>query len=183
MDDELTSMGKLGFHHFDQVPDLRTADLCKFRSIDKREWRRFVSCKWLYQSKNAVVLGPHGIGKTYLSAAFCHEAIQAGYSIRRTTHSNIDRAIGRGIDEPFTNLLIVDDFLPALPNDDKDEQLWAFLDDRHSHDAVMLITTLPFHCWRLADNPKLLRYANAILMNSIILEIKAVPCTGMRAPN
>jgi len=187
MDNEMTLIAKLGFHHLDHAPNVETVDLSKFRTIDKTIWQQLGSCNWLTLCQNALVLGPHGIGKTYLSAALCTRALQSGYSVRRSTLSNLQRVLATQNNNSdrqqlldvglFTNLLIVDDFLPGLLLDpDEAAQVWAFLAGRQSHDSVMLITSLPIHCWRLVDNPLVVSYVNSILLNAIVLEIKEKLC-------
>ena len=177
----------LGFHQLDVLPEMNTIDLCKFRTIDRVIWESLASLDWLSRGKNILMLGPHGIGKTYISAAICNQALRAAYSIRRTTHSTLQLTFSQyGARDPqlstvATNLLIVDDLFPSGLNEPgKEQQLWKYLADFSFHSSVMLITTLPPGSWHLPNDPAVLSYVNSVLQETIVIEINPVNCCRTR---
>lgn len=46
--------------------------------LPKEEILEFSKSPWIKQSKNLVLVGPAGVGKTHLATSLCHEAIQEG---------------------------------------------------------------------------------------------------------
>ena len=49
-------------------------------SIDPKQIRDLAASRWIAKGDNVLLLGPPGVGKTYLSIALGREAILAGYT-------------------------------------------------------------------------------------------------------
>ena len=87
---------------------------------DKRVLAELTSLRFVEASKNAVILGPVGVGKTFLASALGHLACRHGYNVvftradamlRRLKQSRLDNSREAVIRELTTvDLLIVDDF-------------------------------------------------------------------------
>jgi DNA replication protein DnaC len=87
---------------------------------DKRVFAELMSLRFVEASKNAVVLGPVGVGKTFLANALGHVACRHGYHVlftradamlRRLKQSRLDNSREALITELATvDLLIIDDF-------------------------------------------------------------------------
>ena len=76
------------------------------RGLDKALVHSLATCAWIAQHRNLVLIGPTGIGKSWLAEAFAERACRSGYSaycvrVSRLLH---DLAVARG-DGSYTRLL------------------------------------------------------------------------------
>jgi DNA replication protein DnaC len=87
---------------------------------DKRALQELMSLRFVETDKNAVILGPVGVGKTFLASALGHVATRHGYNViftradamlRRLKQSRFDNSRDAVIAELTSiDLLIIDDF-------------------------------------------------------------------------
>jgi len=87
---------------------------------DKRVLQELTSLRFIEAKRNAVVLGPVGVGKTFVACALGHLACRAGFSVRfergdgmlrRLKQSRMDNSRDAVMTELTTiDLLIIDDF-------------------------------------------------------------------------
>jgi len=73
--------------------DLQHYDCATVEGMPTARLEQLKELTWLDQNFNLIVMGPNGIGKSFLSAGLCHHAIQQGY-----------RAYFRSMDEIMTML-------------------------------------------------------------------------------
>ena len=73
-------------------------DYSSARGLDKTMFVSLVNSDWVEHHHNVIVLGPTGVGKTYLACALAHSAIQRGHSALyvRTPRLLNDLAVARG---------------------------------------------------------------------------------------
>lgn len=50
------------------------------RGLDKELILSLSSCKWIRDHSNFIIMGPTGVGKTYIADALAHQACREGYS-------------------------------------------------------------------------------------------------------
>lgn len=89
-------------------------------TYDKRMLQELTSLRFIEAKRNAVVLGPVGVGKTFVACALGHLACRAGFSVRfergdgmlrRLKQSRMDNSRDALMTELTTiDLLIIDDF-------------------------------------------------------------------------
>jgi DNA replication protein DnaC len=89
-------------------------------AYDKRVLQELTSLRFIEAKRNAVVLGPVGVGKTFLACGLGHLACKAGFSVRferadgmlrRLKQSRMDNSRDAVMMELTTvDLLIIDDF-------------------------------------------------------------------------
>lgn len=59
--------------------DLDLYDFNVSNGLEKRQFNQLRELSWLEQSFNIVLLGPSGVGKTYIAAGMCFDAVRKGY--------------------------------------------------------------------------------------------------------
>jgi DNA replication protein DnaC len=129
------------------------------------------ACSWLKDKRNVILVGPTGVGKTFLSSALTLRACEEGYSARffrapRLLHDlDIARADGtyRGKLASLAriDLIVLDDWLVAPLQDAHRRDLLEILDDRYDNRSTMIASQLPVDLWHDAIGDPTL--ADAIL--------------------
>lgn len=141
------------------------------RQLDKSLVLSLASCDWIAKHRNLLLIGPTGIGKTYLSCAFAQKACREGY---RALYVRLPRLLedlrlahGDGrypkLMEALAkvDLLVLDDWgLAPLTDADRREVL-ELLEDRYQLRSTLVASQLPQTQWHDAlGHPTL---ADAIL--------------------
>lgn len=141
------------------------------RSVDRGLLAQLATCRWLKEKRNVIILGPAGVGKTYLASALVFRACQEGFSARyqRATRLLQELEISRA-DGTYKNklaslaridLVILDDWLVAPLSDTNRRDLFEILEDRYDRRSVMICAQLPIEHWHTAIGDPML--ADAIL--------------------
>ena len=141
------------------------------RGLDRTLVMKLAECRWIKEHHNVLLIGPTGVGKTYLACALVHKACLNGYSARyiRLPRLLQEIALGKG-DGRYTrilkalgktDLLIIDDFgLKKLTRDQSDD-LMEIIEDRHNLRSTLITSQLPLENWHeIIGDPTL---ADAIL--------------------
>lgn len=127
------------------------------RSLDKSLIVRLSAADWIKKSQNVIIVGPTGVGKTYLACAIANSACRKGYPAlyKRAPRLYLEVAIARA-DGSYPKLmtklskikvLIVDDFCIAPMSDPERRDLLEILEDRQSISSTIITTQLPFESW------------------------------------
>ena len=51
------------------------------RKLNKMLFMQLAGCQWIKEHLNVLLIGPTGVGKTYLACALAHKACREGYSV------------------------------------------------------------------------------------------------------
>ena len=73
-------------------------DLHAPRGLDRSLFHKLATCEWIRDHHHLVVVGPTGIGKSWLACALGHKACREGFSVlyKRATRLFSDLAQARG---------------------------------------------------------------------------------------
>jgi len=132
-------------------------DLRSARGLGKSRWQQMLSLNWLKQHQHLLLIGPTGIGKSYLACALAKAAIDAKQSVRYLRLPRLGeelallqaqgrishwlKSLGR------IDLLILDDFglVPMSPS--HQPLLLELLEDRYQRGSVLVTSQLPIKLW------------------------------------
>jgi len=131
-------------------------DFASARGLDKATFVSLVNSDWVEHHHNVIILGPTGVGKTYLACALAHRAIQNGHSALyvRTPRLLSDLAVARGDGRLARmmnslarfDILILDDFLMRPFTNDQTADLLEVVEDR-SAKSTIVTSQLPVNLW------------------------------------
>lgn len=141
------------------------------RGLDRALFHKLTTCEWIRDHHHLVVVGPTGIGKSWLACALGHKACREGFSVlyKRATRlfSDLTQARGEGRMPRLltalerTRLLIIDDWGPEPLNTEQRRDLLEIVDDRCDRGSLLITSQVPVNRWHeVIGDPTL---ADAIL--------------------
>ena len=141
------------------------------RQIDRAQVLSLASCRWIADHLNTLIIGPTGIGKTYLACAFVHKACRDGYTALYmrvpTLLRELEIARGDGSYDRWlrrlarADLLALDDWGLVPPNEHGRRDLLEIFEDRYGRRSTLVASQIPQDKWHdLLGDPTL---ADAIL--------------------
>ena len=141
------------------------------RKLDKTLFINLADGRWLKEHNNLLLIGPTGVGKTYLACALAQKACRQGYGasyfrLPRLLHDlSIAKADGR-YDKMLAaigriDLLVLDDWGLDKFVKEQRHDLLEILEDRHGRRSTLVTSQLPVKHWHeIIADPTL---ADAIL--------------------
>lgn len=127
------------------------------RGLDRALFHKLATCEWIREHHHLVVLGPTGIGKSWLACALGHKACREGLSVlyKRSSRLFADLAQARGEGRlprlmtaiERTRLLIIDDWGPEPLNPDQRRDLLEIIDDRYDRGSLLITSQVPVNRW------------------------------------
>jgi DNA replication protein DnaC len=154
------------------------------RSLDRRLLGELACCRWLKEKRNVILVGPTGVGKTYMASALTFKACQDGFSARyqRLPRLLQDLEIARA-DGTYKNklaslaridLVILDDWLVSPLSDLGRRDIFEILEDRYDRRSIMVCSQLPQELWHDAIGDPMIADAilDRLVHNAYRLELK-----------
>ena len=113
--------------------------------------------QWVQNHENLFVLGPTGVGKSYIACALAQKACRDGYSAFYTRAAALfrDLVLARA-DGSFRNLLarlsridvlVIDDWAMAPLSEPERRDFWEICEDRYQVRSLILTSQLPVARW------------------------------------
>jgi DNA replication protein DnaC len=133
--------------------DYRTA-----RGLDRNLMRALVTDSgWVARYEHILIIGPTGVGKSYLACALAHKACRDGYTVFYSRASTLfrDLAMARA-DGSLRNLLarlirvdvlVVDDWAMAPLNESERRDFWDICEERYQRRSTILTSQVPVAKW------------------------------------
>ena len=128
------------------------------RGLDKSVLRALAKdSAWVHHHENIFVIGPCGVGKSFLAAALAQKACRDGYSALylRAAALSRDLALARadGSLRRFLaqlsriEVLVIDDWAMAPLSEGKRRDIWEICEDRYQTRSTILTSQLPVSRW------------------------------------
>ncbi len=127
------------------------------RGLDKALISQLASCKWIGEHLNILLIGPTGIGKSYLACALAQKACREGYTSvyvrlsRLFQELSLSKGDGRyskllaGFAK--TDLLVLDDWGLAKFTEEQCRDMLEIIEDRHGLRSTLITSQLPVKHW------------------------------------
>jgi len=132
-------------------------DLSPSRGIDRRLVLQLAQGEWINQHLNILVLGPTGVGKSFLACALAHSVCRHNFTVRyqrtsrllhQITLAHADGSYAKLLDTfARTQLLVLDDWLRDPLTRSQSQDLLEILDDRYDRSSTMVATQVPVAEW------------------------------------
>jgi DNA replication protein DnaC len=163
-----TRLSKAKLRHQASIEDI---DFKAPRGLDKQLILSLSSCQWIKAHYNVFIMGPTGIGKSYLACALAQKACREGYSAMYLRlpklFSDLSLAQGDGRYNKIlagfarTDLLVLDDWGLSKLNKAQQRDFLEIIEDRYEVHSTLMTSQLPVTHWHQAmEDPTL---ADAIL--------------------
>lgn len=127
------------------------------RGLDRKLMRSLATSEWVRQKHNLLLIGPTGIGKTWLGCALAQKACRDGFSVlnrrmnelfRELAVAHVDGTIGRVLLKlSRIDVLVLDDFAMAPLKDGERRDFLEICDDRYQHRSMILTSQVPIAHW------------------------------------
>lgn len=154
------------------------------RGLNRQQVLTLGSCAWVGARHNVIVIGPTGIGKSYLSCAFVERACRKGFNAQYARAPRLlhELAVGRG-DGSYTrllarlaklDLLAIDDWLLAPLKEPERRDLMEVIEDRAERASTLIASQLPIKDWHavIGDPNQADALCDRLLHNAHRFELK-----------
>lgn len=127
------------------------------RELDKGVVRQLTNCRWVAEHQNVLVTGATGTGKTYVACALAQQACRKGYRalyrrmprlFEELTLAHADGTYARLLARlAKVDVLVLDDWGLAPPNERERRDLLEIIDDRHGNRSTVITSQLDSKLW------------------------------------
>ena len=154
------------------------------RRLDRSLIRSLSACGWVTQHQNILILGPTGIGKSFLACALAQKAIREGFTslysrapklLRDLALARVDGSLAKILDRlARVDVLIVDDWAMAPLADSERRDFLEICDDRYAARSTILTSQIPLAHWheQIGDPTVADSILDWLLHNAYRIELK-----------
>ena len=132
-------------------------DFTTKRGLDKTQLLRLANGSFIQKKENLLIVGPTGVGKSYIASALGHQACLQGYRTlyfnaqKLFPQLNIFKADGTYLKQISRierhDLLIIDDFGLKPLDTNARMMLLEIIEDRHGRRSTIIASQLPVSKW------------------------------------
>jgi DNA replication protein DnaC len=130
--------------------DLNQWKQSQISGISKQQLSQLRECLWLEQNFNIILMGPSGIGKTFIAAGLCNEALQKGYKACFRTMEQLSyllkmKDITKSAAHEYATLLkaelmVIDDIMMFPIEHKQAVSLFNLIDHLHQQASIVVTT-------------------------------------------
>ena len=142
---------------FKQQASFEQIDFHYPRGIDKNNLLRLKSCDWIKKSRDLLITGPTGVGKSFIACAFGFQACTKENRVMYITANKLfDRLVYAKADGTYfklveniakQDLLIIDDFGLKQIDNKQCTMMLDIIDDRHGRKSTIITSQIPVKSW------------------------------------
>jgi DNA replication protein DnaC len=168
---------------FAEVKNIDEFDFSFNPSIKRKQIHDLAGCQFIREKADVLLLGPPGVGKTFLVQAIGHQAIKAGFLVLYRSIFDLARDF-LGEESPMVqdrmlnrylkpDLLIIDDMgMKQLPRR-SGEFLLEIIMRRHENRATMMTSNRPLEDWAklIGDVPAATAILDRFLQHATLINI------------
>lgn len=156
--DNLSMARRIKAAQFRLQASFEKIDTTAKRNLSRTQIQDLMELRFLREPRNVLILGPTGVGKTFLATAIGNHACREGFSVVFVgLHMLIEKILLSRTDGTFlryrdklirADLLILDDLgLKTLPPD-MVQDLYDVLEERYQSKSTVITSQLPIENWK-----------------------------------
>lgn len=164
-----------------KLPFMKTLDDFDFAfnpSISRQQIKQLASSAFIARHENILMIGPPGVGKTHLAAAFSIEALHKGFSVLYRSIFDVATDIVKQHEEVVVNylkpdLLIIDELGMKNMASHANEIILEIIHRRYQRSSTVIATNRPIEDWGkiFGDNATASAILDRFLENINLLRI------------
>jgi DNA replication protein DnaC len=180
--------------HLSLQATIEDLDFSPSRGIQRQFILELAQNAWIHHHLNTIIIGPTGVGKSYLACALGHAASRQGFSVRyhrasRLLHAitlaHVDGSYAKSLDAlARVQLLILDDWLRDPLSLNQTHDLLEVLDDRHLRSSTLIASQIPVEDWhaRFPDPTLADAVLDRLVHNAYRIQLKGESQRKLRSP-
>lgn len=191
LDQEVTARRQKRFESRAKTAKLRHAasvedtDFRTSRGLERALFLKLVSCDWIREHRNLLIVGPCGVGKSWLACALGQKACRDDISVLYHRVPRLLAALDLAHDDgrysrllrsiARAKLLILDDWGPEPLSARQRRDLLEIVEDRYNRGSIVITSQLPIDRWHhIIGDPTM---ADAIL-DRVVHNAHKITLTG-----